>query len=78
MNSATSMIKKKRGMFWSLLGALLLLIMVRYAFQIDVPRIVFLFIIALIANYFKTHKASSKPVKSFILIGIYSISYKKL
>ena len=36
-------------MFWSLLGALLLLIMVRYAFQLDVPRIVFIFIIALSA-----------------------------
>ena len=49
MNSANSIKNKNRGIFWCLLVTLLLLIMVRYAFQTDVPRIVFLFIIALTA-----------------------------
>lgn len=41
--------KKGRKRFWFLLGLLLLLIMVRYAFQTDIPRVVFLLVIGLIA-----------------------------
>ena len=41
--------KKSHKRFCWLLGALILLIMIRYAFQIDVPRVVFLGIIGLIA-----------------------------
>ena len=42
-------IKNSRWLFWSLLGTLLLMIMVRYAFQTDVPRVLFLAIISLVA-----------------------------
>ena len=35
--------------FWCLLGILLLMIMTRYAFQIDIPRVFFLLVIGLIA-----------------------------
>lgn len=41
--------KTSRSRFWCLLGVLLLLITTRYALQIDVPRIVLLVVIALIA-----------------------------
>lgn len=41
--------KKGRKRFWCLLGLLLLLIMVRYGFQTDIPRVVFLLVIGLIA-----------------------------
>ena len=39
----------RRGRFWVLLGLLLALIMMRYALQIDIPRILFLAIVGLIA-----------------------------
>ena len=41
--------EKGRKRFWCLLGLLLLLIMVRYGFQTDIPRVVFLLVIGLIA-----------------------------
>lgn len=44
-----NLLKKDRRRFWCLLGLLLLLTMVRYALQIDVPRVVFLAVIAAIA-----------------------------
>lgn len=46
-------IKNNKGhkRFACLMGALLLLIMVRYAFQIDIPRILFLVIIGMIAIF---------------------------
>lgn len=40
--------KKGRTRFWCLLGLLILLIMVRYAFQTDIPRVIFLCVIGLI------------------------------
>lgn len=43
--------KKDRRRFWCLLGLLLLLTMVRYALQIDLPRFVFLAVIGVIAIF---------------------------
>ena len=43
--------KKSRKRFWCLLGLLLLLIMVRYGFQTDIPRVAFLLVIGLIAIF---------------------------
>lgn len=40
--------KGRHGRFWCLLGLLILLIMTRYAFQIDIPRVVLLAVIGLI------------------------------
>lgn len=39
----------RHGRFWCMLGLLILLIMVRYAFQIDIPRIVLLVLIGMMA-----------------------------
>lgn len=49
MKSIKSIKGHKR--FACLMGALLLLIMIRYAFQIDIPRIIFLLIIGMIAVF---------------------------
>ena len=46
-----SVIKKDHRRFWCLLGLLLLLTMVRYALQIDIPRVVFLVVIGAIAIF---------------------------
>lgn len=46
-----SVMKKDRRRFWCLLGLLLLLTMVRYALQIDIPRFVFLVVIGVIAIF---------------------------
>ncbi len=40
--------KKSHLVFWGLLGGLILLITVRYAFQVDIPRALFLLVIGLI------------------------------
>lgn len=84
-------IKKDRKRFWCLLGLLILLIMVRYAFQTDIPPVVFLLfiglivllgdrdeVIAMLICCIPLHESVDFFYALAISVGIYVFKYHKL